>query len=222
MIALLFALAGLALLDALNVLLVGVTTAVVYDARVGRRSPVAGGLSFIAGVFTATTIFGALTVLGIGYVTDLVDFELTPAIRNWGALAIGLVLIAVAAIPLSDREPPEWAVAFRRKPWLLALAGLVIGMAQAPTAVPYLAGLALLAARQPLPALWPLILVAYCLLALVIPLLVLFLSTLKKPWARRAFRLLTRSINRYGPPAVRILFVLAGIVLVVIAVVGLL
>ena len=222
MVALLFALAGLALLDALNVLLIGITTAVVYDARVGRRSPLAGGLSFIGGVFAATTIFGFLTVLGIGYITDLVDFQLTPTMRDWGAIGIGLVLTAVAAIPLSDRSPPEWAVAFRRRPWLLALGGLVIGLAQAPTAVPYLAGLALLAAQQPLPALWPLILVAYCLLALVIPLLVLFLSTLKRPWARRVFRLLTRSINRYGPPAVRVLFVLAGLALVGIGVVGLL
>lgn len=220
MVALLFALVGLALLDATNVLLIGITTAVVYDARVSRRSPVRGGLAFIGGVLAATTIFGFLTVLGIGYITDLVDFELTPTMRHWGAIAIGLVLIGVAAIPLGDRDPPEWAVAFRRKPWLLALAGLVIGLAQAPTAVPYLAGLALLAARDPLPALWPAILVAYCLLALVIPLLVLFLSTLKTRWARKSFRVLTRSINRYGPPAVRILFVIAGVALIGIGAIG--
>lgn len=222
MVALLFALVGLALLDATNVLLIGITTAVVYDARVARRSPVASGLAFIAGVFTATTIFGALTVLGIGYLTDLVDFQPTPTMKHWGAIGIGLVLIGVAAIPLGEAEPPEWAVAFRRKPWLLGLAGLLIGLVQAPTAVPYLAGLALLAARQPLPLLWPLILLAYCALALVIPLLVLFLSTVKRPWARRMFRNLTRAINRYGPPGVRILFVVAGVALVGIGAIGLL
>lgn len=219
MLALLLTLAGFALLDALDVLLVGVTTAVVYDARLRRRSPVTGGLSFIAGVFVVTTTFGLLTVLGLGYLTDLLDFELTPAIRYRGALALGIILIAVAAIPVSERKPPAWAAKFRGQPWLLAVIGVVIGLAQAPTAVPYLAGLALISAHQPLPAAWPLIIVAYCLLALVLPLLLLLLATRKAPWARRGFRRVTRAITRYGPPTVRILFLVCGVGLIALAVI---
>lgn len=221
MVALLLTLTGLALLDALDVLLVGVTAAVVYDARVRRRSPIAGGLSFIAGVFVVTTTFGLLTVLGLGFLTDLVDFEMTPAIRYRGALALGIALVAIAAIPVGERKPPAWAARFRGQPWLLAMIGLIIGLAQAPTAVPYLAGLAMISARQPLPEAWPLIIVAYCLLALVLPLLLLLLATRKSPRARRGFRRLTRLITRYGPPIVRALFLIIGCGLIVLAAVHL-
>jgi len=62
---LVLALAGLAFLDSLNVLNVGVVSAVIYDSRLNRRSPVPGSLNFIAGVFTVMTTFGLLTVLGL-------------------------------------------------------------------------------------------------------------------------------------------------------------
>ncbi|NEW37195.1 hypothetical protein GV791_32270, partial [Nocardia cyriacigeorgica] len=62
MLALLFALAGFAFIDSMDLLLVGVTTAIVFDSKLGRRSPVPGGLSFIAGVFAVTTAFGLLAV----------------------------------------------------------------------------------------------------------------------------------------------------------------
>ena len=47
--ALLLPLAGFAFLDSLNVLNLGVTTAVVYDSRLSRRSPLPAGLSFVGG-----------------------------------------------------------------------------------------------------------------------------------------------------------------------------
>jgi hypothetical protein len=62
---LVLALAGSAFLDSLNVLNVGVVSAVIYDSRLNRRSPVPGSLNFIAGVFTVMTTFGLLTVLGL-------------------------------------------------------------------------------------------------------------------------------------------------------------
>ena len=62
MAAVVLALAGLALLDSANVLNLGVVSAVVYDSRLARRSPLPGGLSFIAGVFTVTTTFGMCVV----------------------------------------------------------------------------------------------------------------------------------------------------------------
>nr|WP_230329626.1 hypothetical protein [Nocardia aurantiaca] len=46
MLIFLLALAGFAFLDSLDVLLVGVTMAVVYDSRLSRRSAVPGALSF--------------------------------------------------------------------------------------------------------------------------------------------------------------------------------
>ncbi|WP_280396769.1 GAP family protein [Nocardia carnea] len=215
MIALLIALAGFAFIDSLDLLLVGVTAAVVVDSRLARQSPVPGGASFIAGVFVVTTTFGLLAVLGIDFLTDLVDFELTPTVRTWGALAFALALLVLAAVPAGARaEPPAWTVAIRRRPWLLGVFGMAIGLAQAPTAIPYLAGLAMISARDPRPALWPLIVVAYCALALLPPLLVLALATRRTPAAQRVYRAVLRGVTEYGPLSVRIVFVLLGLGLI--------
>ncbi|AFT98653.1 GAP family protein [Nocardia brasiliensis] len=213
MVPLLLALAGFALLDSLDVLLVGLTTAVVADSRLGRRSPVPGGLSFIAGVFAVTTAFGICTVLGLTFLTELVSFELTPAVRYWGELVLGVVLIALSRVPVTTRdEPPAWASTLRRRPWLFGFVGMAIGLAQAPTAVPYLAGLAMISARHP--SFWPLLVVAYCALALLPPLLVLSLSLRRTPRARRVYRAIVRFLTRHVPRVLRVLFVVFGIVLV--------
>jgi len=217
MAALILALAGLAFLDCLNVLNVGVVSAVVYDSRLSRRSPIPGGLSFIAGVFTVTTTFGLCTVLGLSILTDLTNFEITPAIRYRGALLLGLVLICLAYFPLvAQTSAPGWAMtAMRQRPWLLGFVGLAVGTGQAPTALPYLTALATIAALNPRPAIWPVLVIAYCAVVLSPPLLVLALSTRRSARARRIQRSLVRVLIRYGPISVRILFLVAGVALVV-------
>ncbi|MGK8521891.1 GAP family protein [Nocardia asteroides] len=213
MSTLLLALAGFAFLDSLDLLLIGVTTAVVYDSRLSRRSPLVSGLSLLAGVFAVTTAFGICTILGIGFLTDLLDFQLTPAVRYWGELAAGVVLVALACVRMTGTATPERAAALRRRPWILAGIGVVIGIAQAPTAVPYLAGLAMISARNPLPALWPLLVVAYCALALLPPLVILGLAMRRTTGARRMYRKVVRVITAYGPISVRVLFAIFGAVL---------
>ncbi|BDX34916.1 hypothetical protein TUM20985_54630 [Mycobacterium antarcticum] len=218
MLGLLLPLLGFAVLDSLNVLNLGVTSAVVYDSRLSRRSALPGGLSFVAGVFLATTAFGVLTVLGINFVTDRVEFDLTPTYRYWGQLTLGLVLIAVASFSLSSARPapPIWALNLtRRNPWLFAVVGMVIGLGQAATSVPYLTTLTMVSARDPLPDLWPLIVVVYCAVAVVPSLMVLALSTQRTIRARRVQRTLVRVTTRYGPIAVRVLFLAVGSVLVI-------
>ncbi|TPG25537.1 GAP family protein [Mycolicibacterium hodleri] len=217
MLGLLLPLLGFALLDSLNVLNLGVTTAVVYDSRLRRRSALPGGLSFVAGVFVATTSFGVLTVLGISFLADRVEFDLTPTIRYWGQLVLGVILIAVASISGSARPtPPIWALNLtRRNPWLFAIVGLVVGFGQAATSVPYLTTLTMVSARHPLPTLWPLIVIVYCALALLPSLLVLVLSTQRTIRARHVQRNIVRVTTRYGPITVRILFLGIGVVLVV-------
>ncbi|EOM75466.1 hypothetical protein DW322_10115 [Rhodococcus rhodnii] len=215
MIALLLALLGFAVLDSLDVLLVGVTTAVVFDARLRRRSPVPGGLAFVAGVFLSTTTFGILTVLGIDWLTTWLDFELTAATRYRGELAIGLVLLVLALIPARNQKAPPWAEKLRSKPAVLGAAGAVIGIIQAPTALPYLAGLAMIAAQHPLPAAWPVIVVVYCAIALIPPLLVLALATRNSRRSRRRYLRIVRLLTRWGPLAVRVIFFVVGAGLVV-------
>ncbi|KBZ62186.1 GAP family protein [Mycobacterium colombiense] len=212
MAALALALAGLAFLDSLNVLNVGVVSAVIFDSRLGRRSPIPGALSYIAGVFAVTTAFGVCTVLGIGFITEALDFHLTPAIRFRGELLLGIVLIGLAYFPLTAQSSaPGWALAaMRQRPWLLGFLGLAVGSGQAPTAVPYLTGLAMLAALHPRPPLWPLIIIAYWTIALSPPLLILALSMRKTMRAKRVQRAIVRALTRYGPMSVRLLFLVFG------------
>lgn len=217
MAALLLALGGLALLDSANVLNLGVVSAVVYDSRLGRRSPIPGGLSFVAGVFAVTTTFGLCMVLGLSFLTDVLDFKITPELRYRGELLLGVVLICLAYFPLvAQTSAPGWALtAMRRRPWILGFVGLAVGLGQAPTAIPYLTGLAMLAALDPRPQVWPLIVYAYCTIALLPSLLVVGLSTRRTKRAQRIQRWLVRVITRYGPISVRILFLVAGVALVV-------
>lgn len=212
MAALALALAGLAFLDSLNVLNLGVVSAVIFDSRLGRRSPIPGALSYIAGVFAVTTTFGMCTVLGISFVTEVLDFHLTPAIRFRGELLLGIALIGLAYFPLTAQSSaPGWALAaMRQRPWLLGFLGLAVGSGQAPTAVPYLTGLAMLAALHPRPPLWPLVITAYWATALSPPLLILALSMRKTMRAKRIQRAIVRALTRYGPMSVRLLFLVFG------------
>lgn len=222
MLTLLVALAGFALIDSLDVLLVAVTSMIILDSRLARRSPLRGALGFLAGVFAVTTAFGITTVLGVGLLTELIDFRITPMQRYWAQLAVGVVLLILGSLRLSseNQQLPDWAVRARRRPAMLALLGVVIGLGQAPTAVPYLAGLAMLSTRDPLPALWPLIIVVYCLIALLPPLLILLASLSPSARSRRFQRNLMRALTRYGPTVVRVLFLIGGLVLIIDALIN--
>ncbi|OZF46062.1 hypothetical protein CH293_21270 [Rhodococcus sp. 14-2470-1b] len=219
MITLFAALTGFAILDSLDVLLIGLTAAIAYDARMRRRSPLRTGSAFLGGVFAATTAFGILAVLGIDFLSRIVDFELTLTVRYWGEAAVGATLIVLACVPRSSRPPPAWTARFRASAPLLATTGFAIGIVQAPTAVPYLAGLAMISASDPLPAAWPVVIVLYCLLAPGIPAAVLALSMGRSPSARRRYRSVVRALTAYGPAAVRVVFAVIGSVLVIDALV---
>lgn len=222
MAALVLALVGLALLDSLNVLNAGVVSAVIFTSRLGRRSPIPGALSFIGGVFVVTTTFGVCTVLGLSFLTSLLDFHVTPAIRFRGELILGVLLVGLAFFPLTAQSSaPGWAMAaMRDRPWLLGLLGLAVGTGQAPTDVPYLTALAMLASLHPRPAIWPAIIVCYWGIALSPSLLILGLSMRRTVRAARIQRALVRALTRYGPLSVRLLFLVFGVGLVADALVN--
>ena len=216
MLALMMTLSGLAVVESLNVLNVGVTSAIVYDSRLHRRSPLPGGLSFISGLFVATVAVGITVVLGVAFFTELTAFRLTPAMRYRGELVTGAVLVCVACYPsAAQKASPRWAfAAMRQRPWLLGGAGAALGFGQAVTDVVYLAALAMLSAYRPRPFIWPLIVIAYCAVELLPPLLVLFLATRRTAKARRVQGALVRAITRYGPLWVRALCLAAGAALI--------
>ncbi|MGF0310171.1 GAP family protein [Rhodococcus sp. IEGM1428] len=213
MVTLLLALVGFAILDSLDVLLIGVTAAIAVHSRTTRRSPFRAGLAFVGGVFTATTAFGIVTVLGIDFVTDLFDFTVTPTVRYRTEFVVGLVLISLGALRTAERRPPAWAARAGSSIPVVALTGLTIGVVQGPTAVPYLAGLTMLSTYVPRPQWWPAIVFVYCLIALIPPILVLILASRKSRRSRRAFVTTVRGLTRYGPPTVRVIFVVLGVAL---------
>jgi len=215
MLTLLLTLSGLAIVESLNVLNLGVTSAIVYDSRLHRRSPAPGGLSFIAGLFVATVAVGVAVVLGVTFFTERTAFTLTPTTRYRGELVLGVVLVCVAYFPSAAQGVSPRFAAMRRRPWLLACAGTVLGFVQAATDVMYLAALAMLSARHPRPLFWPLIVLAYCAIELWPPLLVVFLAARRTARAQRVQRRLVHVITRYGPVWVRALCVAAGVALVI-------
>lgn len=214
MVTLLLALVGFAVLDSLDVLLIGITAAIAVHARTTRRSPFRAGLAFVGGVFTTTAAFGILTVLGIDFVTDLFDFTVTSTVRYRAELVVGLVLITLGAVSTADRRPPPWASKAGASIPVVALTGLTIGLVQGPTAVPYLAGLTMLSTHAPRPQWWPAIVVVYCMIGLLPPVLVLILASRNSRRSRRAFIATVRVLTRYGPPTVRVIFVVLGVALV--------
>jgi cytochrome c biogenesis protein CcdA len=218
MTALVLALCGLAVLDSLNVLNIGAVSAIVYDSRLNRRSPVAGGLSYITGVFAVLITFGICVVLGLSFLTDLIDLEISPTMQYRAELLLGIGLIAFAFFPLTAQtSAPGWALGalgtMRRRPYLLGFVGSAVGLGQAPTAVPYLTGLAMIVASDPRPALWPLLVIGYCSIVVLPCASVLALSTSRNMRAQRAQRWVVRSVTRYGPIGVRALFLVAGVAL---------
>ncbi len=221
MTALLLTLAGLALLDSLNVLNIGVLSAVIYGSRLNRQSALPAGVSFIAGVLAVSTLVGLAAVPGLAVLTDLTNFHLTPAVRYGGEIAFGLTLIVLAWLPLAGQTgAPGWALgAMRQRPWMLVFVGAAIRLGQAPTAVPYLAGLAMISALQPRPPAWPVIVILYSAITMVPCMVLLGLSTSRSKRADQAQRWLVRSLTSYGPIGMRFLFLVAGVALLADAVV---
>jgi len=215
MLPLLMTLSGFAAVESFNVLNLGVTSAIVYDGRLHRRSPVPGGLCFIFGVFVATAAVGVAVVLGVTFFADRTAFALTPTTRYRSELVVGVVLVCLAYFPsAAQRVSPRFA-AIRQRPWLLACAGAALGFVQAATDVMYLAALAMLGAHRPRPLFWPLIVLAYCAIELWPPLLVVFLANRRTVRAQRVQRRVVRVITRVGPKCVRALCLAAGVALVI-------
>lgn len=207
---LLLAFAGFACVDALNVLNLGTSTAIVYTSRLERRSALPGGLSFVVGLYSALLAFGVGTVVGVRYLVG--PEAISSSARYWAQLVIGIVLIAVASLTWFSNPgtPKVIRTIAERYPWLLVLVGLTLGCAEAATSAPYLSALAMLASHRPLPSGWVLMLMGYCLIAVAPSTFILVLSTRRTPGARRAQRTLVRTVSRYGPTAIRVIFLFLG------------
>lgn len=216
MLALLLTMAGFALVESLNVLNLAVTSAIVYDSRLQRRSPLPGGLSFLGGLFSATAAVGITVVVGLAIFTEPTTIRLTPWMRYTGELTLGMLLIFVACYPSRVRSAaPRWTFpVMRRNPLLLAVFGVVLGFGQSATDVMYLGALAMLSTYRLPISVWPVVVIAYCAIELWPSLLVLFLGSRRTARARRIQRRILRTVTRFGPLVIRALCLSAGCVLV--------
>jgi hypothetical protein len=209
-------LSGLAFADSLNVFNIGAVWAIAHNARTQRRSPLPGGLSFIAGLYAFTACYGLVLVLGLDALTHVVDFQITPAMRYRTELVLGAVLIGLAFLPLRPRvrANPRMGTLLRSKPWLLGVVGIGVGATQVPFSLPYLTLLGAMAALDPLPAVWPVVVLGYAAAVQVPPLLALALAAWRSPKARRIQIAVALGVAKYGRTALRILLVTVGGVLI--------
>jgi hypothetical protein len=208
-------LSGLVFADSLNVFNIGAMWAIAHNARTQRRSPMPGGLSFIAGLYAFTACYGLVLVLGLDALTRVVDFQITPAMRYRTELVLGAVLIGLSFLPLRTRKTanPRVGPLLRSKPWLLGIVGIGAGATQAPFSLPYLTLLGAIATLDPIPAFWPFVVLGYAAAVQVPPLLALGLASWRSPKARKIQISIALAITKYGRTVLRILLATVGVVL---------
>jgi cytochrome c biogenesis protein CcdA len=211
----LLGLGGLAFADSLNVFNVGAVWSIVNDCRKGHRSPTAGALSFIAGLYVFTACYGLCMVLGLDAVTRKVDFEVTPGVRYPVELTVGIVILVLAYVLPSTHSaaPRRKSRLFPRRPWTLSFVGMGAGATQAPLSLPYLTLIGALAAQETLPPGWPLLILGYAAVIQVPALLVLLLATRRAAWTHRCQLSIALWFSRNGWRAVRIILVAVGVAL---------
>ncbi|GED97653.1 hypothetical protein [Gordonia crocea] len=166
-----------AFVDAVNVLLIGVLVALAMMSAKGRYGPVAALLVFgdwLGVLGTALVVLLAFDGLG-EFVKHIVDSPL------FGVL---LILAGVATMVLTIRGGDSSALINRileplRSPSpLTVLVGIVLGVIQSVTSVPFFAGLAVLSASEVPPLQRYLGLFLYATVALSLPILAALLLAL--------------------------------------------
>jgi hypothetical protein len=209
-------LSGLVIADSLNAFNIGAVWAIAHGARMKRRSPLPGGLAFIAGMYAFTACYGLGMVMGLDALTRSVHVDITPEFRYRAELVVGIALIGIACLPWRRRQrrtKPRMGALLRSRPWLLGVVGVGVGATQAPFSLPYLTLLTAIATRDPLPTVWPVVVLVYAAAVQVPPLLALALANWRSPKARRVQLAVAMAVTTYGRTALRILLAVVGSVL---------
>lgn len=221
MTAPLLGLGGLVFADSLNPFNIGAVWSITLNCRRTRRSPTPGALSYIAGLYVFTASYGLCMVLGLEAISHSVDFQITPGVRYPLELTLGALLIAAAWFlpntrPVEKRRKPT---PFPRQPRTLAVVGVGAAATQVPFSLPYLTLLGALSTADPVPAVWPVVILIYAAAVQVPPLLTLFLATRRAPWAHRLQRAAMAALSRHGRLAIRIALTVIGSVLLADAII---
>lgn len=198
----LLALAGIAVLDSVNP---SATAIQLY--LLGTPTPYKRAWAFLAGVFLTNYLGGFLAVLGFGVLLrDWLENLGLPSQLD-ARLILGPVLLLVA---LWLRPPVDSGGPVRRprtlRPLHVLLLGVTITFAELPTALPYLAAIAMIAdARLSIPRI--LVTLLFYNLLFILPLVVLLVVF----WLSAAhLASLRRWVTYWAPRAMRIFLAILG------------
>lgn len=136
---------GYAFIDAINVLVIGVLVALAMMLPPGRYRPVAGLL--LLGTFTGILGLAVVVMLAFDAMRDLLTRIVDSPIFGVLLILTGVVTAIVTLRSGGDTSSPlvDRILTPLRTPSLLTVGiGIVLGVAQSITSVPYLAGLAVL------------------------------------------------------------------------------
>ncbi|HWO99617.1 MAG TPA: GAP family protein [Methylococcus sp.] len=208
MLALLVAIVAIAALDSINP-----TATAVHLYLLSTASPVPRTMAFILGIFTANYLGGFFGVVGLDVLFQYLPGASFGPIGRVARLILGIGLVAAGWIMASDRKGRA------RKPKSLRplhtfILGTVITLAELPTALPYLAAIAIIAqARLDLAQTIGLLLIYN--VVFVTPLIALLMIYLLLRRNRPAFLQRTRRwIARWSPRLLRMVLVFLGVVLI--------
>jgi cytochrome c biogenesis protein CcdA len=208
MFTLLLAIVAIAALDSINP-----TATVVHLYLLSTANPVPRTMAFILGIFTANSLGGLFGVVGLDLLFQHLPGASFGPLGRAARLLFGIGLVIASWIMSSDQK------SCTRKPKSLRplhtfILGTVITLAELPTALPYLAAIAILAqARLGLAETISVLLIYN--VVFVTPLIALLMIYLLLRRSRPAFLQRTRSwIARWSPRLLRMVFVFLGAILI--------
>lgn len=162
---------SLALLDSINPSALLVTLLLLATPAPGRKVAI-----YVATVFTVYLLLGVVLMLGLDLVSDALSDWLNSDFAYGLQLIIGTVMLAYALIAPDKATSSEAPKPINFSTTALIVLGLTVTLLEAPTAIPYLAAVGILGSSELPVAVWVPVLVAYNLIFVTPPLLLLLLQ----------------------------------------------
>jgi hypothetical protein len=164
---------SLALLDSINPSALLVSLLLLATPSPGRKVAV-----YVATVFTVYLLLGLMILLGLGAAADVLSAWLDSDFAYGLQLVIGALMLGYALMAPDKKDSTGITGPANFSTMALIALGMTVTLAEAPTAIPYLAALGILTTAE-LPApVWVPVLVTYNLIFITPPLLLLALQSM--------------------------------------------
>jgi cytochrome c biogenesis protein CcdA len=208
--------AGIAIVDSLNPGTIGPALVLAASAH-----PVRSILAFAAGFLVVNVAAGILLALGPGHWLFSLLPDPSEGLKHWGAVVVGVVLLA-GALLLTRRKPKaDPGVPARRRAGSAPLFGAGLAVVELPTAFPYFAALAAInAAHLSLPREVTLIVLFNVLFLAPVIVIALLIGFFPSEW-ERFIDPLRRWTSVHWPRLLAAVLTVGGVALTVFGVAGL-